>query len=135
MASRALQKIRVVRPQVIRVRSAPPKKKRGRRRSSGGLMAGAGQGIKSLMWPAVGAFIGAKVSAKPAADIPLAEMTGSKKVAIGILLFGAGHFARIPVLKAMAIGPLAAAAWEFGVTGDVSGDDVEGDDMEGEDDE
>lgn len=137
MAQRAFAKVRVVKvpsaPRIIKV--GPAKKKKGRRRGGGGLLGGVGGGLREVAPPVIGAWIGAKV-AGGATNIPLADMVGSKKIALGILFWGAGHLARIPILKKLAVGPLAAAAWEHAVTGQVSGDDdVEGDDIDGEDDE
>lgn len=130
--ARAIQKVRVVRPQVVRIPSrAPAKRRRGGRRRG----FGAGGGIRTMMLPAAGAVVGAWIAKSPTgADLPLADALG-KKMAIGALMWAAGHFLRMPTLKAMSIGPVSAAIWEWGETGKMSGEgDVEGDDV-GDDDE
>lgn len=132
MASRTIQKVRVVRPQVVRIPSRAPKRRRGGRRRGG---FGVGGGIRTMMLPAAGAVVGAWIAKSPTgADLPLSDALG-KKMAIGALMWAAGHFLRMPTLKAMSIGPVSAAIWEWGETGKMSGDDVEGDDVEGDDDE
>lgn len=129
-SSRPLQKVRVVRVPHLKVVKVGPVKRKGVRRRGALRGLGGGANLRTIGWAAAGAFIAGKVAKGaflPGMGIPLAEALGSKKLAIGVLMFGAGHFARIPVLKLMAIGALSAAAFEYGFSGEMSGDEGEGD--------